>query len=76
VSSCALACAVIEHARARDGVLLLNLTVAEGNGAAVHLYRSIGFQAYGVEPMAIFTPSGFKAKVYMWLPLQPRATTT
>ncbi len=34
------------------------------------LYRSVGFQMYGTEPMAILTPSGYKGKVLMWLPLQ------
>ncbi|HQX61252.1 MAG TPA: GNAT family N-acetyltransferase [Burkholderiaceae bacterium] len=66
----ALAAAVIAHASAREGLLLLNLTVTEGNAPAGHLYRSVGFQEFGVEPMAILTPTGFKAKIHMWLPLQ------
>ncbi len=67
----ALLKAIIEHARAKRGLLLLTLTVTEGNESAVNLYRGAGFQAFGTEPMAILTPSGFKPKVYMWLPLQP-----
>jgi len=63
--------AVVEYARAKEGVLLLTLTVTEGNVPAVDLYRSAGFQVFGVEPMAILTPSGFRAKVHMWLSLQP-----
>ena len=66
--------AIVAHARAKNGLLLLTLTVTEGNGPAVNLYRSVGFQTFGVEPMAIHTPSGFKAKVHMWLPLQHSAT--
>lgn len=62
--------ALIEQARAKDGVLLLTLTVTEGNEPAVNLYRSAGFQTFGAEPMAISTPTGFKAKLHMWLPLQ------
>ena len=34
-----------------------------------HLYESLGFQPYGVEPMAVLTPNGFKSKVHMWLNL-------
>ena len=32
---------------------------------AVRLYRSVGFEAFGTEPMAILTPGGFRAKVHM-----------
>jgi len=53
---------------------MLTLTVTEGNEPAVNLYSAAGFQAFGVEPMAILTPSGFKAKVHMWLPLVPAVT--
>ena len=66
--------AVIEYARARPGILLLNLTVTEGNGPAINLYRAAGFQAFGVEPMAILTPSGYKGKVHMSLWLQRNAS--
>ena len=63
----ALLSALIEHARTRAGTLLLTLTVTEGNEAAIGLYRAVGFQEFGTEPWAILTPSGFKAKVHMWL---------
>ncbi len=56
----------LDHARARDGVLSLVLTVTESNAPAIGLYRSAGFEVFGVEPMAIRTPDGFKAKVHMW----------
>lgn len=65
----ALLTAAIEHARARIGLRLLTLTVTEGNDAAITLYQNAGFRSFGVEPMAILTPSGYKAKVHMWLPL-------
>jgi len=64
---------VVAHARAKDGLLLLTLTVTEGNEPAVNLYRGVGFQVFGLEPMAICTPSGFKNKIHMWLPLQRSA---
>lgn len=62
----ALIRAAIEHATSRAGVLSMVLTVTEGNEAAVHLYRTCGFQEFGREPMAILTPSGYKAKLHMW----------
>ena len=34
----------------------------QGNEAAIRLYESVGFSAWGVEPMAILTPSGYKGK--------------
>jgi GNAT superfamily N-acetyltransferase len=61
----ALLAAAIEYAEGREGVLRLNLTVTDGNEPAVHLYRSAGFVAFGLEPMAILTPEGFRSKVYM-----------
>jgi len=66
--------AAIEDAKARKGVLLLTLTATEGNEPAVKLYRAAGFEVFGIEPMAILTPSGYKAKVHMWVPLT-RAST-
>lgn len=61
--------AAIAAARARPGLLILRLTVTEGNDAAIGLYQSVGFSSWGVEPMAILTPSGHKAKVHMVMPL-------
>ena len=66
--------AIVKEATAREGLLMLTLTVTEGNEPAINLYRSVGFQVYGVEPMAIRTPSGFKAKVFMALQLQHSGT--
>ncbi len=68
----ALLTAAVEHARSIDSLHSITLTVTEGNAPAIRLYESAGFRAYGTEPMAILTPSGFKAKVLMWLPLNPR----
>ncbi|EYC51829.1 GNAT family acetyltransferase [Hylemonella gracilis str. Niagara R] len=62
--------AALAAARAQPGVKVVTLTVTEGNVPAIRLYESCGFQPFGVEPMAIHTPSGFKSKVHMWLPLQ------
>ena len=70
----ALLVAAVDHARAKGGILLLALTVTDGNEPAVNLYRSAGFQAFGVEPMAILTPSGYKGKIHMSLLLQRGAS--
>ena len=70
----ALLDAIVAHASAMAGLLCLTLTVTEGNEPAINLYRGAGFQVFGVEPMAIRTPSGFKGKVHMWLSLRPNAT--
>jgi ribosomal protein S18 acetylase RimI-like enzyme len=69
----ALLDALIALASQRPGVQVLNLTVTEGNDAAVNLYRRAGFEPFGTEPMAILTPGGFKSKVHMWcqLPATP-----
>ncbi|MFN7725834.1 MAG: GNAT family N-acetyltransferase [Rubrivivax sp.] len=65
----ALLAQAVAAATARPGVRAVSLTVTEGNEPALSLYRSAGFQPWGVEPMAILTPGGFKAKVHMWLPV-------
>lgn len=65
----ALMQAAIAAARARPGLRVLSLTATEGNEAAIRLYESAGFSAWGVEPCAILTPSGYKAKVHMALRL-------
>jgi ribosomal protein S18 acetylase RimI-like enzyme len=61
--------AAIAAATGRPGVVVVTLTVTEGNEAAIALYRSCGFSSFGTEPMAIATPEGFKGKVHMWLSL-------
>ncbi len=59
----------VAHAMARQGLRVLQLEVTQGNAAAEQLYQSLGFQPYGVEPMAVWTANGFKSKVHMWLDL-------
>ena len=70
----ALMQAVVAEARSRPELRVLRLTVTEGNAAAIRLYTSVGFAAWGVEPQAIHTPAGYKGKVHMWLPLADAAT--
>lgn len=68
--------AAVAHAQAQPHVQVLNLTVTEGNAAALALYQRAGFKAFGTEPMAIRTPDGFKAKVHMWMPLPVQGSGT
>lgn len=72
----ALLAAVIAHAEARAGTLLLTLTVTQGNEPAIQLYRAAGFEVFGTEPLAILTPSGYKGKVHMWRGLSAAAAAT
>jgi ribosomal protein S18 acetylase RimI-like enzyme len=55
----------LDHAARRPGVEVVRLTVTEGNEPALRLYRQAGFKAWGTQPMAILTPSGYKGKVHM-----------
>jgi len=61
--------AAIAAACGRADLRMLRLTVTEGNEAAIRLYEAVGFVTWGVEPGAICTPSGFKGKVHMAMPL-------
>jgi GNAT superfamily N-acetyltransferase len=70
----ALLKAAIDYTRTKEGTLQLKLTVTQGNTAAESLYTSAGFESFGIEPMAILTPEGYKAKLHMWLPLQRNAS--
>jgi GNAT superfamily N-acetyltransferase len=65
--------AALAAARARAEVNLVTLTVTEGNEAAIALYTRCGFRAFGTEPMAIATPTGYKAKIHMYLRLDDTA---
>ena len=69
----ALLQAAIQFCKARGGIRTVQLEVTEGNTPATNLYESLGFAAYGVEPMALLTPSGFRSKVHMWLSLPSSA---
>ncbi len=65
----ALLQAAVDDCVARPDILAMKLDVTEGNEVAIALYKSFGFETFGVEPMAILTPSGFKRKVHMWKPM-------
>ncbi|OYU11685.1 MAG: GNAT family N-acetyltransferase [Comamonadaceae bacterium PBBC1] len=61
--------AAVEHGLARQGLRVLQLEVTQGNAPAEKLYQSLGFVPFGVEPMAVWTPDGYRSKVHMWLDL-------
>ncbi len=53
-----LCAAAIEAARATPGVTQLMATVWADNAPAVALYRSLGFEQWGLEPRGTITPDG------------------
>jgi RimJ/RimL family protein N-acetyltransferase len=61
-----LVLAALEYARERAGVMVVQLTVTEGNGPAEALYASCGFVRFGVEPLAVAVGSQYLSKVHMW----------
>ena len=67
-----LVMAALEHARARKGVSLVQLTVTQGNGTAQGLYERCGFVPYGLEPFAIALDGDYVSKVHMWCDLGVR----
>lgn len=62
--------AAIEQARTWAGVQQINLAVYSGNQAAYHLYRSLGFVTWGVEPNAVFWAGQSADDAYMTLQLK------
>jgi len=52
--------AALEHAKARDGVILVQLTVTQGNDSAQALYERCGFVRrgpfgdYQADPLSVF----------------------
>jgi GNAT superfamily N-acetyltransferase len=70
----ALLAAAVAAASARQGLLVLTLTLTEGNDAALRLYRAAGFAVWGVEPLAIRAESGFKGRLHMWRTLSTTCT--
>ena len=54
----------LPHAR------IAQLTVSEGNEAAITLYERQGFKAFGTEPMAVALANGYVNKIHMWRQLK------
>jgi len=70
----ALMQAAIAHCVQRGDIVVVQLTATEGNEPALRLYRQLGFQSFGTEPLAVRTPGGFRGKVHLALELA-RPTT-
>ena len=62
--------ALLEFARSRPGVTIVQLTVSEGNLAAEALYRQGGFVPFGLEPFAVAVGPKFVSKIHMWCDLK------
>ena len=67
-----LVLAALAHAQASAGVTQVQLTVTEGNASAIDLYRSAGFEVWGIEPLAVRVGEGFVNKQHMWCRLPGR----
>jgi ribosomal protein S18 acetylase RimI-like enzyme len=65
-----LVLAVLDHARSRSGVMLVQLHVTQGNAAAQSLYERCGFVPFGLEPFAVAVGPTFISKVHMWCDLR------
>ncbi|MCJ2371440.1 GNAT family N-acetyltransferase [Pseudomonas sp. RGM 3321] len=61
---------VLDHAGTRAELLVVQLTVTQGNTEAVGLYKRMGFVTFGLEPLAVAVGTGFVAKVHMWKDLR------
>ncbi|MCP3103354.1 GNAT family N-acetyltransferase [Myxococcus sp. K15C18031901] len=60
---------LVSEARRMPGVEQVQLAVVSGNASASSLYRSLGFQTYGVEPRAIKIGDAYVDKELMVLSL-------
>ncbi|AHG41870.1 GNAT family acetyltransferase [Pseudomonas syringae CC1557] len=61
---------VLAYAKFRPRLLVVQLTVTEGNAEAQALYERMGFVTFGVEPFAVAVGSRFVSKVHMWKDLR------
>jgi RimJ/RimL family protein N-acetyltransferase len=61
----ALVGAAIATASQRSGVTQMQLTVTEGNSAAIDLYKRAEFRQFGIEPKAVFVNGAYWGKIHM-----------
>lgn len=61
--------AALAQAKRRADVKLVQLTVTQGNDAALRIYEKRGFVEFGLEPLAVAVGTAFVTKVHMWCPL-------
>ena len=60
---------LLTHAQGLPGLRVVQLTVTEGNDAALALYRQAGFNLFGSEPLAIAVGDGLLTKLHLWCDL-------
>jgi ribosomal protein S18 acetylase RimI-like enzyme len=68
----ALLAQVIAHAEHVTGLVQVHLSVVTTQEAARHLYRSLGFEVYGLEPRALKVRGQYLDEEYMVLRLPGR----
>jgi ribosomal protein S18 acetylase RimI-like enzyme len=61
--------ALLDRARAMEGIDQLVLSVTVGQTAAIRLYRACGFRSFGVEPRGLKIGDRYVDSEHMWLPL-------
>lgn len=66
----ALVNAALQHARTREGVRLVQLSVTDTNATAIALYTACGFTPYGLEQNAVAVTEGYVDKRLMVCPLK------
>jgi ribosomal protein S18 acetylase RimI-like enzyme len=65
--------AVLDHARAQPGLVIVELTVMADNRQAVELYRQFGFQRYGYQRRAAMTDGVYRDEESLMLDLDAAA---
>jgi RimJ/RimL family protein N-acetyltransferase len=70
-----LLCRILAYAQSQPRLLLVQLTVTEGNQDAQRLYERMGFEPFGIEPMAVAIGRHFVSKVHMWHDLRKTTNT-
>ena len=60
----------LSYASSRPNVMLVQLTVTQGNRAAISLYERNGFVQFGLEPYAVAVGTEFISKTHMWCKLE------
>jgi RimJ/RimL family protein N-acetyltransferase len=65
-----LVAGVLDYARGQSDLLLVQLTVTQGNRGAQGLYERMGFELFGVEPYAVAVGERYVSKVHMWCDLK------
>ncbi len=62
-----LLAAVLEQAQKRIATRIVQLTVTEGNEAALRLYEDVRkFTRYGIESHAVRVGNSYMSKIHLW----------